>query len=47
MAAYLNDEYKLPKPSIRLLASINITEENIDLLINTLLEAVNILMIKT
>ncbi|XP_025405560.1 serine palmitoyltransferase 1 isoform X2 [Sipha flava] len=46
-AAYLyKNEYKLPKPSIRLLASINITDENIDSLIHVLLQAVDVIPTK-
>ncbi|XP_025207230.1 serine palmitoyltransferase 1 [Melanaphis sacchari] len=41
-ASYLSDrEYKIPTPSIRLLTSIKVTDEEIDFLINTLLQAVN------
>uniref|UniRef100_A0A2S2PPT9 Serine palmitoyltransferase 1 n=1 Tax=Schizaphis graminum TaxID=13262 RepID=A0A2S2PPT9_SCHGA len=46
-AAYLSDrEYKIPTPSIRLLTSIKTTDEEIDSLINTLLQAVNVSIIQ-
>ncbi|VVC46178.1 Pyridoxal phosphate-dependent transferase, subdomain 2,Aminotransferase, class I/classII,Pyridoxal [Cinara cedri] len=48
VAAYLNKhEYKQPKPSIRLLVSININDENIESLINVLSQAVILVMKKT
>ncbi|XP_026821410.1 serine palmitoyltransferase 1-like [Rhopalosiphum maidis] len=46
-AAYLSDrEYKIPTPSIRLLTSIKTTDEEIDSLINTLLQAVSVSIIQ-
>ncbi|KAL5237440.1 hypothetical protein ACI65C_004850 [Semiaphis heraclei] len=45
-AAYLSDrEYKIPTPSIRLLISIKMTDEEIDFLLVTLLHAVSVSII--